>query len=100
MVIVVLISSIYIVGVLFALNDINDKQCNAAHISVSLDEEERVHCGWAVLIQIRQLAIAVVYFFFNFKILMFYRTIKDSGPLLDKFTAVWGIFLVPPQLFF
>ena len=90
MVVVVIISSLYIVGGLFALNEIDDKQCNAAHISVSLDEEERVHCGWAVLIQIRQLAIAVAYFFFIFKMLMFYRTIKDSGPLLDKFTAVLG----------
>ena len=90
MVVVVIMSSLYIVGVLFALNDINDNQCNAAHIQASLDEEERVHCGWAVLIQIRQLAIAVAYFFFIFKMLMFYRTIKDSGPLLDNFTAVLG----------
>ena len=90
MVVVVIISSLYIVGGLFALNDINDNQCNAAHISVSLDEEERVHCGWAVLIQIRQLAIAVALFFLTFKMLIFYRTIKGSGPLLDKFIAVAG----------
>jgi hypothetical protein len=90
MVLSILMQSFYIAGFVLVMNDINDKQCNAAHISVSLDEEERVHCGWAVLIQIRQLAIAVAYFFFIFKMLMFYRTIKDSGPLLDKFTAVLG----------
>ena len=75
--------SFYIVGFVLVMNDINDNQCNAGHIQASLDEEERVHCGWAVLIQIRQLAIAVVYFFLVFKLLMFYRTLKDSGPLLD-----------------
>ena len=88
MVILFIIPSFYIVGFVLVMNDINDKQCNAAHIQASLDEEERVHCGWAVLIQIRQLAIAVAYLFFNFKMLIFYRTIKDSGPLLDKFIAL------------
>ena len=90
MVLSILIPPVYIVGFVLVMNDINDKRCNAAHISVSLDEEERVHCGWAVLIQIRQLAIAVMHFFFNFKMLMFYRTIKGSGPLLDKLIAVIG----------
>ena len=61
MIMMVLLSSLYIIGVLLALNDIKDNQCNAAHISVSLDEEERVHCGWAVLIQIRQLAFSGAY---------------------------------------
>ena len=77
--------SLYIIGVLFALNDIKDNQCNAAHISVSLDEEERVHCGWAVLIQIRQLSISGLYLLTIVRMLIYYRTIKDSGPLLESY---------------
>ena len=90
MIMMVLLSSLYIIGVLLALNDIKDNQCNAAHISVSLDEEERVHCGWAVLIQIRQLSISGLYLLTIVRMLISYRTIKDSGPLLDKVTALVG----------
>ena len=86
----ILFTGVYIFNVVLALGDIDNGQCNAAHISASLDEKERVHCGWAVLIQIRDLAMALHFFVFGWRLLILYSTAKDSGPLLDKWFALSG----------
>ena len=75
---------LYTVRFAAAVSDIGDDQCNAAHVWQSLDEEERVHCGWVVLFQIRQMGIALICGNNAARISRWLFTIKDSGPLLEK----------------
>ena len=81
---------LYTVRFAAAVSDIGDDQCNAAHVWQSLDEEERVHCGWVVLFQIRQMGIALICGNNAARISRWLFTIKDSGPLLEKMIRLLG----------
>jgi hypothetical protein len=80
----------YLVRFPAVMNDISDDQCNAAHVWPTLDEEERVHCGWVVLIQIRQMFVILIFGSNVARMSRWLFTIKDSGPLLEKEIRILG----------
>ena len=75
---------LYVVLGIMGLSAAEDDKCYADDVSPSLDEEERVDCGWVLLVSTRFFILALHTLALNVWLLKGFLTIKDSGPLLDR----------------